>query len=239
MHPCNDDNQLAQPPEDIGGHRAPTPVKLMNYSFFRKSQRMCISHSPSSHRSNSGETTPEVYITTGLNGTEQDASRFYYQNVRGLRTKIDDLYVATIDCSFDVIVLTETGLNDAINSVQLFGNSYDVYRCDRSRRNSDKSSFGGVLIAVRRIHSSFVIETSSGTNLEQISVSANIHGKSFKICAVYIPPDRSRTAGVLESHIATVREICESTTNDESVIAVGDYNQPHLGTFILSKVHNW
>ena len=68
----------------------------------------------------------------------------YYQNVRGLRTKIDELFVAASDCDYDIIALTETGLNNCITDVQLFGDCYCVYRCDRNPTNSDKSSFGGV-----------------------------------------------------------------------------------------------
>ncbi|XP_058813429.1 uncharacterized protein LOC131677318 [Topomyia yanbarensis] len=57
--------------------------------------------------------------------------KMYYQNVRGLRTKIDELFVAASDAEHDVIILTETWLNDEINSLQLFGPRYSVYRNDR------------------------------------------------------------------------------------------------------------
>ncbi|XP_055533512.1 uncharacterized protein LOC129723356 isoform X2 [Wyeomyia smithii] len=60
-----------------------------------------------------------------------DNLNFFYQNVRGLRTKIDELFVATLDADYDVIVFTETWLNDQICSPQLFGPMYTVYRNDR------------------------------------------------------------------------------------------------------------
>lgn len=74
--------------------------------------------------------------------------RIYYQNVRGLRTKIDDFFPAVSDQDYDVVVLTETWLDKAIHSAQLFGEHYTVYRTDRNPGNSHKTRGGGVLVAV-------------------------------------------------------------------------------------------
>lgn len=64
--------------------------------------------------------------------------RIYYQNVRGLRTKIDDFYLAVGEKEYDVIVLTETWLDECIFSSQLFGNNFSVFRTDRQPLNSKK-----------------------------------------------------------------------------------------------------
>lgn len=152
----------------------------------------------------------------------------YFQNVRGLRTKIDDLVVAVCDCNYDVIILIETGLDDSINSLQLFGTDFNVFRCDRSARNSQKAKFGGVLIAVASVYKSVEIKTINGSNLEQVSVSACIRGKRFVLCAVYIPPDRSRDVGVIDAHLATLRELRDATPDGDLLLACGDYNQPHI-----------
>ena len=74
--------------------------------------------------------------------------RIYYQNVRGLRTKIDEFFIAVSDCEYDVIILTETWLKDDINSVQLFNQSYCVYRKDRIPEVTGRTREGGVVIAV-------------------------------------------------------------------------------------------
>ena len=66
-----------------------------------------------------------------------------YQNVRGLRTKVDEFFVAVSDVQYDVIVLTETWLNECFHSAQLFGD-YHVYRCDRNPLSTGKSRGGGV-----------------------------------------------------------------------------------------------
>lgn len=152
----------------------------------------------------------------------------YYQNVRGVRTKIDDLLLAVMECNYDVIILTETGLNDCIDSLQIFGSSFTVFRCDRCRRNSDKSSFGGVLIAVHHRYRCTQVQTRHGERLEQVFVDAVIGRNRLLIGAVYIPPDRSRDAELIDEHVASVRELCDSASFDDQVLICGDYNQPRL-----------
>ena len=152
----------------------------------------------------------------------------YYQNVRGVRTKIDDLFLASTDCNFDVVVLTETGLDDQIMSAQLFGTSFNVFRCDRSAINSRKSRFGGVLIAVSQQYSSCLITTTNGQNLEQVSVSARMKNRNFVLCATYIPPDRSQDPNILNEHVAAVHELCEKCSIDDTVLVCGDFNQPRM-----------
>lgn len=125
-------------------------------------------------------------------------------------------------------MLTETGLDDSINDLQLFGQNYTVYRCDRNLNNSLKTSFGGVLIAVSNQYASSKIETKNGLHIEQISVTANIRGRKFFMCTVYIPPDRSRDASIFDAHLASLNELTNLTSDDDILIACGDYNLPHI-----------
>lgn len=56
---------------------------------------------------------------------------FYYQNVRGLRTKLKTILTsATVNKNYDVILLTETWLNDNFDSAELGLKGYQVYRTD-------------------------------------------------------------------------------------------------------------
>ncbi|XP_062701341.1 uncharacterized protein LOC134285167 [Aedes albopictus] len=149
----------------------------------------------------------------------------YYHNVRGLRTKIDDLFLASSDCGMDIIFLTETGLDSSIDSLQLFGGDYNVFRCDRNALNSNKASFGGVLIAVAKRFPSSVVNVEHGDQLEQVCVSATIKGSRLYLASLYLPPDRSRDSRTMELHIASIRELCERS---DRVLVCGDYNQPRL-----------
>ncbi|XP_055543233.1 uncharacterized protein LOC129728797 [Wyeomyia smithii] len=110
----------------------------------------------------------------------------------------------------------------------LFGPAYNVYRCDRSRCNSEKNSFGGVLIAVAAKHVSSSITTRNGSSIEQVCVAATIRGKKFSLCAVYLLPDKSPDVAVFEQHVLTVREICDKALPNGTVLVCGEYNQPRF-----------
>lgn len=152
------------------------------------------------------------------NQRESSEIAVYFQNVRGVRTKVDELFLATCDCDYDVIILEETGLDECINSLQLFGTSYNVYRCDRCALNSRKSRFGGVLIAVAHQYISSMIDLRNGKTLEQICVSTVIKGQRINFLAVYIPPDRSQDVSSVEAHIASVQELCGGSSFNDTII---------------------
>ena len=72
----------------------------------------------------------------------------YYQNARGLRTKIRDVALSILSESYDVICLSETWLNDSFFNNEIFPDSYNVFRCDNNSTLSYKTRGGGVLIAL-------------------------------------------------------------------------------------------
>jgi exonuclease III len=73
------------------------------------------------------------------------SSMIFYQNVRGLRTRVDELYLSSVENNYDIIALTETWLHAGIMSTELFVSRYSIYRHDR-----EISRGGGVLIAVNK-----------------------------------------------------------------------------------------
>ena len=111
----------------------------------------------------------------------------YYQNVRGLRTKSTELFIATIACCYDIISFTETWLHSSIYDSELFHSYFVVYRCDRSEKYSVYSRGGGVLVSVRSIYSSEQIMISGADNLEIIFVKVRMKVTVY-ICCLYIPP---------------------------------------------------
>lgn len=56
----------------------------------------------------------------------------FYQNVRGLLTKIPYLRNALFNIYYDVICLNETWLTSNIFDAELSFNNYNLYRNDRS-----------------------------------------------------------------------------------------------------------
>ena len=72
-----------------------------------------------------------------------------YQNVCSIRGRLDTVRAnSSLLIDFDIIVLTETRLNDNIKNSELVLKNFNVIRCSRSESTSAKSDGGGVLIEI-------------------------------------------------------------------------------------------
>lgn len=81
-----------------------------------------------------------------------DKITLYYQNCRGLRTKLNTLLMNALADSYDIIILSETWLIPTILDCEILDSRYSIFRCDRNRAATGKRDGGGVLVAVRRGH---------------------------------------------------------------------------------------
>ncbi|XP_055527958.1 uncharacterized protein LOC129720502 [Wyeomyia smithii] len=154
--------------------------------------------------------------------------RIFYQNVRGLRTKIDTFFLAASYSEYDVIVLTETWLDDCILSPQLFGSSFTVLRMDRSRVNSRKSRGGGVLIAVSSRHCCCIDPAPISNTLEQLWVKIQLDRSSVSIGVLYLPPDRQNDLDVIQTHADSIGSVISRLNPLDIAVLFGDYNQREL-----------
>ena len=76
--------------------------------------------------------------------------RLYYQNVRGIRSKIQQFYPNVCDTHFDIICLTETWLNTDVLTTEIFPSTYNVIRSDGNISLTNRSKGSGVLIALNK-----------------------------------------------------------------------------------------
>ena len=150
----------------------------------------------------------------------------YYQNVRGLRTKLDDLKLAIL-CSavhYDILVFVETWLNSSISSSELGLTNFNIFRSDRTSRTSCFSRGGGVLIAIRNSLFCSVINPIRD-DLEQVFVRVHLHTKHVIFGALYLPP--ASHPDLYDSHVGYVSEIFHNYSDDAFCI-LGDFNLPHV-----------
>ncbi|XP_053699446.1 uncharacterized protein LOC128746423 [Sabethes cyaneus] len=170
-------------------------------------------------------TTPAT--TTAFRRTESSIT-VYYQNVRGLRTKIEDLFLTVSNAEYDIIALTETWLNEEIHSVQLFGTNYTVYRNDRDPSATGKKRGGGVLIAVSSKINSSKSASRVSNSIEHLWVNVYGSGSTVAVGVVYIAPELAVETDVIEQHIESAFTITESLRSCDCHLLLGDYNQPGL-----------
>lgn len=146
----------------------------------------------------------------------------YYQNVRGLKTKLNEIYKNCLSEDFDIIVLVETWLNEGISSSELLDDRYVIYRFDRNFNTSAKKDGGGVLIACKRNLDSH--ELTFNSQLGELWVKIKVGGKCFYVCVIYFPPG---------SQLETYRSFfnmceCNQYMFQANVMILGDFNLPYI-----------
>ncbi|XP_071056527.1 uncharacterized protein [Onthophagus taurus] len=149
----------------------------------------------------------------------------YYQNVRGLRSKTNTLFLKTSDSEFDFVCLTETYLNSSVHDGELFGAQYTVFRRDRESTLSSKKDGGGVLIAIRSTIDCFRLAESASA--EDLWLSVQCGGTRLLLCCVYLPPADFDS---LDAFLVTLHRVCDHYP-DHKILIFGDFNLPHISWY--------
>lgn len=146
--------------------------------------------------------------------------------MRGLKSKINEVFRNSLSCEQHVLCLTETWLNSSVSSSELFCDSYNVYRRDRETTASNKQEGGGVLIAVDgTFRSSQRDSWSSGAEDLWVTIFPNgNNSRKLHICCVYIPPSNSLALNVFCSKLS---DILTMNPGSDFVIC-GDFNLPNI-----------
>lgn len=146
----------------------------------------------------------------------------YYQNVRGLKTKTGEFLSNILSRDIDVIVLTETWLNDSIHCGELFDKSYTVYRADRDLSRTVKLDGGGCLIAVKskyyacRIYEWEVMDGDLWMTIEKSDNEKLIINVKYINC--------NSTLDQYNTHFKKIEEIVNISSPKSEFLLLGDYN---------------
>lgn len=157
--------------------------------------------------------------------TDLELSIFYH-NCSGLRTKIKNLYIDIKSCNYNLIILTETWLNDSFKNEEIFDNDWLVYRKDRNYEQTNTSRGGGVLIAIRNNIASDIVEVNFDSNSEQIWAQVNSGRKTIFIGAIYIPPNSCEESYL--SVLSSIDEVNNKMNENDAIFLFGDWNRPNL-----------
>lgn len=150
---------------------------------------------------------------------------FYYQNVRGLRTKIADFRSVVLLVKHDILCLTETWLSSDVGDAELIPNDYSAYRADRDLRLSGKCRGGGVAVCVSNKTHHQLLSSFSGHYIEEIAVLIWTQPSPLIVYCVYIPPRTPVEA--FESHLLRLEELYLAHP-DYNLLICGDYNLPSV-----------
>lgn len=149
----------------------------------------------------------------------------YYQNCRGLNTKLAEFYASVSDLSYDIVCVTESWLNDSVNNSECFPCNYNVIRCDRNFEVTGRSRGGGVMLGLSDAILYTVIDTTFFTNtipLVDIILCRCISPIKLLICLMYIPPDLSI------DDLEFLTSSLDMYLMEEQVLLLGDFNLPNF-----------
>ena len=152
-----------------------------------------------------------------------DLPSFMLSNVRSLLNKIDDVHTAVLNANADIVVLTETHLDESVPDQLITPVGYNIFRKDRCRHG------GGVAIF---IHKSLPV-TRSWTELDSddieslwVTVRPNKMPRQFPcilIGAIYHPPKADDWKMV--DHIIQCLDRVLQHHPHSGVCILGDFNR--------------
>ena len=144
-----------------------------------------------------------------------------YQNVRGLRTKLQEFRISIATSNSDLFAITETGCSESIQDAEIIPPGYHIVRCDRA---DGRKQGGACLVATHRFKLRRV-PTPGNINIDSCSfeivcVTVHIHERFlFLCCVVYIPP-RSPECEYM-TLFGMIEQLCDEYSR---VVVVGDFN---------------
>lgn len=137
-----------------------------------------------------------------------------YQNVRGLRTKINEFNYSLLASNADLICVTETWLN-----------VYSVLRRDRNYALSNSSVGGGCLVAYLMVER--LPEYENALNLvEDLWLRVKLSDSYLYVCVIYMTP-KAPTCSYVE-HLKKVRDCVVESDSLSQFLVLGDYNLPNI-----------
>jgi hypothetical protein len=151
----------------------------------------------------------------------------YYQNVNSIRGKTHN-FRNEVRCSdYDLIVLTETNLDDSFNDAEIFDDRYVVFRKDRDLSLTTKLSGVGIIFAVKKELKSYRIDKFESRHpVEDIWVHVNCHnGIGLLVNAVYLP---CRSNYEVIKQYTDNFSLLSTEFPDDDILLIGDFNQPNI-----------
>lgn len=143
-----------------------------------------------------------------------------FTNIRSVVRNHDSISCAADTTAADIIVLTETWLNESVRDSEIFSaqKCYNIFRCDRSSKRG-----GGVLVAVN--HNFECSQVNVTTNLEFTCVQISVNFTKFLLCVCYRPP--STPLGFCNDLHDTLNTIHIKFSNQQ-IFLFGDFNFPDV-----------
>ena len=183
------------------------------------------------------EESDECYFKLNRpNSCGNDYLPIYYQNVRSIRSRVNEVFFCLNVSDYDVICLTESWLDSSISNCEFMPSSYCVFRADRNFTCSNRQRGGGVVLAVSDKFpvSSVDLSVFDAFHLIDIVACKLCCGRSsLFIFVIYIPPDVSIQE--YELFLECFENIAVELDN---ILIIGDFNAPTFSNNVKDSKSN-
>ena len=139
-----------------------------------------------------------------------------YQNIRGLKSKVDSVQELVDDCQLNLLCLVETHMQEE-EEITIPG--YEtIYRNDKI------SNSGGILIAVKDTLKTITMQVKQETEIGQILLNNQKKKKKIKVGVIYAPQEGVTPNKELKKlYTSITEEIIKAKEENQSII-IGDVN---------------
>lgn len=146
----------------------------------------------------------------------------FYQNVRGLNTKINQARTFVNVNNYDIIGLTETWLSDGVLSSEMFNTHYHVFRHDRA------THAGGSLLAIKTSLRCVRLPELESTVVEDVWVKVRLDKTWLYLCCVYLPPHNTESTPLIREFMKSLYDVMTGLEDGANVLILGDFNMRYL-----------
>lgn len=146
----------------------------------------------------------------------------FYQNVRGLNTKINQARTFVNSNCYDIIGITETWLSDGVLSSEIFNNDYHVFRHDRV------THAGGALLAIKTSLNCVRLSELESDCVEDVWVKIRLDYSWLYLCCVYLPPHDTHSTPLIRNFLKSLYDIMTCMEDGARVLIMGDFNMRYL-----------
>lgn len=176
---------------------------------------------------------PDLSTTCFPTPTETIIVEALYQNVGGMRTKLNDCFHASTHCLYSIIAVSETWLVPSIKTAEFMQVEYEVFRCDRDRAASGLDEGGDVLIAVNKQLSPCRLKLINFRpqvpfHIDIVGAKVTFQHRPVFIFVVYIPSPA--TSEDLDSVFEFF--VSQKYIYDKNVLILGDFNVKEYASYL-------
>ena len=153
----------------------------------------------------------------------------FLTNARSILPKMDELCLCVSSMNADLVIVTESWLNDDVSDDLLTINKMEIFRCDRKLRRG-----GGVCLWINSRFSPRVIFTSpSPSSIEIVSVRISCKSFSMICCGIYVPPGLHKAEhDVITDYLTTEFDLFLTSHPNDKLLIAGDFNDFSTEFFI-------